>query len=237
MKEKVGNMEYKIIGVLGLGIFGRALVEELTRYNTEVIGIDEDDHNVNSVKEHLQTAIQTDTIDQGFLEDVDFKDCDVAVIGSGMSLEDTVLALEYVQELGIKQIYAVADSTIEKKILSKMGVTEVVIPKVEMGKLTGRKLMRPFVDEMVELGDRLVVAEFHAPDEWHGKTIEEMAFNEKYQVMIIGVRRTDSDKVELKIDEQIVLQEETLLIGIAQKEDFDHFAEETKLGYDLKLDS
>lgn len=230
-------MDYKIIGVLGLGIFGRALVEELTRYNTEVIGIDEQDHNVNSVKEHLQTAIQADTIDLGFLEDVDFKDCDVVVIGSGMNLEKTVLALEYVQELGIERIYAVADSTIEKKILGKMGATEVVVPKVEMGKLTGRKIMRPFVDEMVELGDRLVVAEFHPPEEWHEKTIEEMAFDEKYQVMIIGVRRTDSDEIELKVDAQTRLQEETLLIGIAKKEDFDQFAEETRLGYDLKLDS
>lgn len=230
-------MDYKIIGVLGLGIFGRALVEELTRYNTEVIGIDQDQHNVDAVKEHLQTAIQTDTIDYGFLEEVDFKDCDVAVIGSGMSLEGTVLALEYVQELGVQQVYAIADSSTEKRILSKMGATEVIVPKVEMGQLTGRKLMRPFIDEMVELRDELLVAEFHPPKEWHGKSIKEMAFDEKYQVMIIGVRRTDVDEMELKVDVDTVLQEETLLIGIARKEDFDQFAEETRLGYDLKLDS
>jgi trk system potassium uptake protein TrkA len=230
-------MNYKIIGVLGLGIFGRALVEELTRYNTEVIGIDKEEHNIDAVKEHLQTAIQAETVDRGFLEDVDFQDCDIAVVGSGMRLEDTVLALEYVQELGVEIIYAIADSTTEKKILSKMGATEVIVPKVEMGRLTGRKLMRPFVDEMVELRNQLVVAEFHAPEEWYGKTIEEMSFDRKYGVMIIGIRRTDSDEVELKVDTNTTLQEETLLIGIARKEDFDHFAEVTRLGYDLKLDS
>lgn len=230
------GLDYKIVGVLGLGIFGRALVEELTRYNTEVIGIDMEPHNVEAVKEHLQTAMQADTIDRGFLAEVDFQDCDVAVIGSGMSLEDTVLNLEYVQELGIEDIYAVADSEIEKKILTKMGATEVVVPKVEMGQLTARKLMRPFVDEMVELKNQLLVAEFHTPKDWHGKTIEEMNFEGNYQVMIIGVRLTDSDEMNLKVDQKTTLEEETMLIGIAKKEDFDRFAEETKLGYDLKLD-
>jgi|JTFP01.1.fsa_nt_gb hypothetical protein len=42
--------------------------------------------------------------------------------------------------------------------------------------------------------------------------------------------------LNLKIDPTVELEEDTHYLGIARKDHFDRFAEETSLGYDLRLD-
>ncbi|SDK49316.1 hypothetical protein SAMN04488098_10348 [Alkalibacterium thalassium] len=43
-------------------------------------------------------------------------------------------------------------------------------------------------------------------------------------------------KLNLKIDPTVELKEDKHYLGIVQKDYFDRFAEETFLGYDLRLD-
>ncbi|MCC5889020.1 MAG: TrkA family potassium uptake protein [Alkalibacterium sp.] len=228
-------MDYKMIGIIGLGIFGRALVKELTRYNTEVIGLDKNQDNIDECKNYLQEAVRSDRIDSGFLKEVDFQNVDIAVVGSGMSLEETVLNLEYCQQIEVKTLYAIANTSIEEKILYKVGADYVVLPEVEMGQATARKLMRSFVNEMVEIRKDTLIAEFIVPDEWVGQSLTDLDIYNKYHVSIIG--REDKDKdFQLNIDGQQKLYEETRLLGIAKRDHFDRFAEKTSLGYDLRLD-
>lgn len=228
-------MDYKIVGIIGLGIFGRALAEELTHYNTEVLGVDKNQDNLDECKTFLQEAVRASRIDSGFLKEIDFQSVDIAVVGSGMTLEETVLALEHCEDLGIDQVYAIANTTIEKNIFYKMGADHVIIPDVQMGKNTARKLMRSFVNEMVEIRQDVFVAEFKVPEEWVGMTLKELNLFEKYSVSIIGSQK-GKDKLNLKIDPTVALEENTYYLGIARKDHFDRFAEKTSLGYDLRLD-
>lgn len=228
-------MDYKMIGIIGLGIFGRSLAKELTRYNTEVIGLVKNQENIDECKNYLQEAVRSERIDSGFLKEVDFQNVDVAVVGSGMSLEETVLNLEYCQEIKVKKLYAIANTNIEEKILYKIGADHVVIPEVEMGQATARKLMRSFVNEMVEIRKDILVVEFKVPDDWVGKSLDELDLYKQYHVSIIG--REDKDQeFQLNIDGQEDLEEDTRLLGIAKRDYFDRFAENTALGYDLRLD-
>lgn len=229
-------MDYKMIGIIGLGIFGQSLAEELTRYNTEVIGLDKDQDNIDECKNYLQEAVRSDRIDSGFLKEVDFQNVDIAVVGSGMSLEETVLNLEYCQEIEVRTLYAIANTKIEANILYKIGADYVVIPEVEMGQATARKLMRSFVNEMVEIRKDTLVAEFKVPDEWVGKSLKELDLYKEYYVSIIG-REDKNQEFQLNIDGQQKLNEGTRLLGIAKRDHFDRFAEKTSLGYDLRLDS
>lgn len=228
-------MDYKMIGIIGLGIFGRALAKELTRYNTEVIGLDKNQDNIDECKNYLQEAVRSDRIDSGFLKEVDFQNVDIAVVGSGMSLEETVLNLEYCQEIEVRTLYAIANTKIEANILYKIGADYVVIPEVEMGQATARKLMRSFVNEMVEIRKDILVAEFKVPDDWVGKSLKELNLYKEYHVSIIG-REDKNQEFQLNIDGQQKLNEETRLLGIAKRDHFDRFAEKTALGYDLRLD-
>ncbi|MCC5896168.1 MAG: TrkA family potassium uptake protein [Alkalibacterium sp.] len=228
-------MDYKVVGIIGLGIFGRALAEELTRYNTEVLGLDKDQDNIDECKDYLQEAVRATRIDSGFLKEIDFQSVDIAVVGSGMSLEETVLSLEYCQELEVDMVYAIANTKIEENIFYKMGASHVIIPDVEMGQNTARKLMRSFVNEMVEIRQNIVVAEFAVPKEWVGRTLAELDLYRSYKVSIIG-RQDGEDEFLLEINPDDTIDEETRFLGIAKRDHFDQFAGKTSLGYDLRLD-
>lgn len=228
-------MDYKMIGIIGLGIFGRSLAKELTRYNTEVIGLDKNQYNIDECKNYLQEAVRSPRMDSGFLKEVDFQNVDVAVVGSGMTLEETVLNLEYCQEIKVRKLYAIANTTVEEKILYKIGADYVVIPEVEMGQATARKLMRSFVNEMVEIRKDTLIAEFKVPDDWAGKSLQDLDLYQRYHVSIIG-REDKNTEFQLNIDGKKKLEKDTRLLGIAKRDHFDRFAEKTSLGYDLRLD-
>lgn len=228
-------MDYRMVGIIGLGIFGRSLAEELTHYNTEVLGVDKNQDNLDECKHFLQEAVRASRIDSGFLKEIDFQSVDIAVVGSGMTLEETVLCLEYCQDLNIGKLYAIANTTIEENIFYKMGADYVIIPEVEMGQNTARKLMRSFVDEMVEIKQNIFVAEFKVPENWIGKTLQELKLYQNYNVTIIG-RQEGDGQMKLSIDDDEPLNKETHFLGIAKKDQFDTFAEKTSLGYDLRLD-
>lgn len=222
-------MDYKVIGIIGLGIFGRALAEELTRYNTEVLGLDKNQDNIDACKDYLQEAVRATRIDSGFLRKIDFQSVDMAVVGSGMSLEETVLSLEHCQELEVGEVYAIANTKIEETIFYKMGADHVIVPDVEMGQNAARKLMRGFVNEMVEIRENILIAEFKVPKEWVGRTLGQLDLYNSYNVSIIG-RQDGEDDFVLNINADDEISEDTHFLGIAKRDHIDRFAKKNISG-------
>lgn len=85
-------MEKKIVGVLGLGIFGQTVALELARYGTEVIAIDSDANNVQAIADKVTNAIIGDFTDIEILYEIGLNNCDIVVIATGSNLESSVLA-------------------------------------------------------------------------------------------------------------------------------------------------
>lgn len=56
-------MKTKIIGVLGLGIFGQTLAQELSNFEQDVIAIDSNPENVQAVAEVVTKAAIGDITD------------------------------------------------------------------------------------------------------------------------------------------------------------------------------
>lgn len=86
-------MKTKIIGVLGLGIFGQTLAQELSNFEQDVIAIDSNPENVQAVAEVVTKAAIGDITDLAFLKHIGISDCDTVIIATGNSLESSVLAV------------------------------------------------------------------------------------------------------------------------------------------------
>lgn len=86
-------MTKKIIGVLGLGIFGRTVAEELSKFEQDVIAVDCKENSVQDVAEFVSKAAVGDITDIEFLKAVGIAQCDKVVIATGTSLESSVLAI------------------------------------------------------------------------------------------------------------------------------------------------
>ena len=99
-------MTKKIIGVLGLGIFGRTVAEELSKFEQDVIAVDCKENSVQDVAEFVSKAAVGDITDIEFLKAVGIAQCDKVVIATGTSLESSVLAIMHCKKLGVKTILA-----------------------------------------------------------------------------------------------------------------------------------
>ncbi|MER2063821.1 MAG: NAD-binding protein, partial [Alkalibacterium sp.] len=83
----------KVVGVLGLGIFGSTIAKELGEQHYDVIAVDKDLVDVNRVEEYVAQGVQGNITDLELLQSIGFDNCDVAVIATGSNLEASVLAI------------------------------------------------------------------------------------------------------------------------------------------------
>lgn len=95
-------MNNKTVGVLGLGVFGRTVARELSRYGCDVIAIDSDAANVDAVSDEVTYAAIGDFTDLDLLKSVGLGNCDIVVIATGTNLESSVLAVMNSKKLGIQ---------------------------------------------------------------------------------------------------------------------------------------
>lgn len=133
--------EMKQYVILGLGIFGSTIAKTLSQYNHEVIAIDKDLACVDRVSDFVTQAIQADFTDIDQLRAIGIQDCDAAVVATGSHLEESIMGVMNLRELGIPFIMAKAKNKKYMQILQKIGADYVVRPEKEMGERVAKKLV------------------------------------------------------------------------------------------------
>lgn len=124
-----GRIEISPVVVLGLGRFGASLAEELTWHGAEVLGMDSDARPVQECSGFLTDSAIGDTTDRETLIQFGVHEVERVVLGIGSDLESSILTASNLVDLGVKNIWAKADSDAHAKILTQIGVHQVVRPE------------------------------------------------------------------------------------------------------------
>ena len=215
-------MKKKIVGVLGLGIFGERVATELSEYGCEVIVIDTDAAKVQKISEQVTNATIGDFTDIELLRNVGINNCDVVVIATGTHLESAVLAVMHCKKLGVPQIVAKARSLMFEDVLYEVGVSAVVAPERDSGHRLASKILRNKIDEVLRLDDDTSIIEFEIPEAWIGKLVTNLGLRRKYEINLIGQRSERGENLTgINIAEP--LQEDVILVGIANTHTFEKF--------------
>ena len=90
--------------VIGLGRFGTAVAQSLTRMGHEVLGIDENAERIQLLADSITHTVQADTTNVETLRQLGAADCSSAVVGIGDDLEASVLTTLALSDLGVKNI-------------------------------------------------------------------------------------------------------------------------------------
>mgnify|MGYP000039939545 CR=1 FL=1 len=140
------------VAVIGLGRFGSALAIELVNGGHQVLGIDSDERLVQSLAGQLTHVVTADTTDEETLKELGLADVDSAVVAIGADLESSILTTSLLLQLGIKQVWAKANSKSHGKILQQLGAHHVIFPEYEMGRrvahmVSGESLDYVHIDE------------------------------------------------------------------------------------------
>lgn len=216
-------MRKKIFGVLGLGIFGRNVAKELSKFEQDVIAIDVNPSFVQNVSDVVKKAAVGDITDIDFLKALGINQCDTVVVATGNNLESSVLAVMHCKKLGVENIIAKAKTKTYEEVLYGIGASKVIMPERDSGKRVAANMLRHHIENIVHLEEKLAMVEFSVPDSWVGKNLIQLDVRNKYEINIIGTRQTTSSAIDTNIDPNKAFEADTKVIAIASDDTFEKF--------------
>ncbi len=176
--------------IIGLGQFGKALALYLSDSGYEVTVLDQKESVVEEIKNHVADAHIGDATDMRVLRRLDLVGEETYVIVAvGECFERNILITAQLKELGVKNLYARSVNELHGKVLKLIGISDLF--RVE--DVAARQLADRFINEGVMRLRRIdathALADVRLPDEWIGKTLQEVDMRKQYRINLLTVRR------------------------------------------------
>jgi len=175
--------------VIGLGRFGRRLAQALTEAGQEVIAVDVNQDLVERMRDEVALAVRLDATEAEPLQSQDFGDVDAAIVSIGEDFEANVLATTTLKAMGVPRVISRASTEIQRRILTRVGADDVVLPEEEMADRLASQLVNPNIVEALTLSEGHSLVQIKAPKAWHNKTLGDIDLRRKYEVNLVAIRR------------------------------------------------
>ncbi len=186
----------KQIVIIGLGRTGTMLAKQLSNLGHFVLAIDKEPELVQDITPFVAQAAVADSCRKKMLEEFPLTKADFIIVCIG-SLENSLITIFNLKEIGANNIMAKATDTTHFTILEKMGLSSENIfqPEHDMAiELAGKldKLGKPNILDFMPLMDGYSVMEWKCPKDLVGKTLMDANLINKYGVQVIAVKDTDN---------------------------------------------
>ncbi|WP_460495632.1 potassium channel family protein [Glycomyces tarimensis] len=203
------------VAVIGLGRFGTAVAQSLTRMGHEVLAIDERPDIVQRYSESLTHVVQADSTDTAVLNQLGVGEFDHVVVAIGTDIEASVLTVLACEEAGVREIWAKAINAKHGQILHRTGAHHVVYPEAAMGERVAHLVSGKMMD-FIEFDDGFAIVKTKAPAEAIDRSLGESKLRSKYGVTVVGVKKTGEDFTYATAD-TVVLEGDTLIVSGSTK--------------------
>jgi trk system potassium uptake protein TrkA len=209
--------------VIGLGHFGAYAARTLYELGKEVIAIDVDAEKVQDAAEYTSQAVVANATEREALEALGVADADAAIISLGERMDVITLAALHVKEMGVPFVAVKALSEEHGRILSALGINDIIHPEKEGAIRLANRLARADVVDFLPLLPGYSIAEIKAPPEFIGKNLRELAIRTNLNVQLIAIQsgKEDREKINIVPRADDVIKEGDLLILLGEDRDVD----------------
>lgn len=187
-KKKNETVSY---GIIGLGRFGKSLVEELSSAGVDLLVLDRDEEKVREIREITEYAYVINSLDKKTLLETGIQNCDVAVVCIGEQMDASILATLNLVSFGIKKVIAKSKSTEHGEVLEKLGA-EVVYPERDMAIRLGKRLETSRMLDYIHLSEKLNISKMFVPKKLVGKSVKEVDLRARFNLNIIAIENEGS---------------------------------------------
>lgn len=211
--------EEKSYVIFGISKFGRSVAEELTQAGMHVLAVDQDPDKVAQVADTVAMAVVGDVTDQKEMEPLGLSNFDAAIVATTGDLSASVMGVILAKEAGIPLVVVKASDEMQAKVFERLGADRVIIPEKESGARVARTLLMGGYKDMVELSDRVRLAEITLPAEWSGKTLRQLDLRGRHHLNVAAVR--NQGDLVLNWEPDRPLPTGSSLVVIADRREFD----------------
>ncbi|WP_041139125.1 potassium channel family protein [Beduini massiliensis] len=197
----------KQFAVIGLGVFGSTIASSLAKMGYEVLAVDRDITCVERIADTVTKAVQADATDINELRTLGISEFDTVIVAIGNHLEESMLSVMNVKELGVPYVLAKAKNKQFMQILLKIGADRVVRSEKEMGERVAKSLVRKNIIDIIEVDNDYSIIEMKAPASWIGKTLKTLNVRSAYKMNILAIRYANQEKLVLSVDPNYVIED------------------------------
>jgi trk system potassium uptake protein TrkA len=181
---------------------------------------------VEAIKDFVAKAVIADASDRKTLAELGLKQCDAVIVSLGTSIAVSILVTLYLKEMGIRYIMVKAITPDQGKIVELIGANEVVYPERDMALRVANKLRFPNVIEQMTVGENLQLVEIMVPDSFVGKTLSQLDLRKQYQVQVVLLRSSGTEKTTLLPTGDRALQKGEILVVLGETKPIERFQRE-----------
>ena len=203
--------------VIGLGIFGFNIAKDLFENGFEVVAIDKNKEIIQKIRDFSTKAILADGTDKEVMESIGIQEDDVVIISFGEDLAASTLITLHLKEMKVKNIIVKAPNADYKRVLERVGATEVIIPEREMADKVAKSLISPNVLDYIPLSNEYTICEIVPPSSFMGKSIAELHLRSKYHVEVIAVREMVPERLTMMPRADFVIKDSDALVVMGKE--------------------
>jgi len=175
--------------IIGLGTYGRVLVDELSALNHEVIAVDNDENRVERIKDLCEAAFQIDATEELALSVLPLKKVDIVIVAIGENLGASVRVVALLKKLGVQHIFARANDIVHKNILQAFDIEKVIIPEEPAARSLVRQLELGVKTEIFRVDNKYCVFKFRIPEQLIGLSPNDLHLYERFHLKVIAIKK------------------------------------------------
>lgn len=175
--------------IIGLGTYGRVLVDELSALGHEVIAVDNEAGRVERVKDICDAVFQIEATDELALSVLPLKKVDVVIVAIGQNLGASVRVVALLKKLGVEHIYARAIDNVHKNIMQAFNIEKILIPEERAARSLVRQMDLGVDTDLFRVDDKYCVFKFHIPQRLIGMLPNSLHLDDEYHLKIIAIKK------------------------------------------------
>lgn len=190
----------KSVLLIGLGNFGTLVAKQIHEIGHQVMAIDRDEDKINQALPYVTNAQIGDSTNADFLSSLGINNYDVCIVTIGNDFQSSLETTSLLKELGGRYVVARAEREVQAKFLLRNGADEVVNPEKQMARWTAIRFTADHILDYISLDDRHAIFEVVIPNEWVGKTVDQIDIRRKYGINIMAIKEGGSMNLAIMPD-------------------------------------
>ena len=178
--------------IIGLGRFGIGVVKELVSLKRDCLAIDKFEDAVKHVSQIMSNCAVADGTKIEALRELEVESVDHAIVAIGNNLQDTILTVINLRELGVKQITVRIDSDDFKDVMLRLGATDVIIPEEASAISLANQIISDTILYYYSVHDEYSMATIVVGKNFEEITLLNLASLKSFDINIIGIKRDDN---------------------------------------------
>jgi trk system potassium uptake protein TrkA len=192
--------------IIGLGVFGHSLAENLIEKGAEVIVVDKDMELIEEIRDQVTYAVSFDSTDEKALDTLGLKDVSVGIVCIGEDFEANLLTSVLLKQKGVKKVISRASDPLHIKILKAVGIDQIVTPGVEAAEKLAYGLIHKSLLDVSYISETTAAAKIHVPPNFAGKTLGKLNLRARFGINVVAIHRL----IEVETSDGVIKQEKVI---------------------------